>query len=600
MKFRKIRARYVFQALLLLVAAVWLPMLVMFNINENVLDPVGLTFEGEYSIDRETWMTLEAFQALGRTSGDLYCRGRLTEEVPAGERINFYLNHTGYAISVNGRLLRQNRLMGMGVNADLCGRTWDYVVSPGITPDDLIEIHLRSMHEYGRDNAYQSFFVTLCMTPNEDGFLETALIPWTRPCKAAGLVFLMAALVLVSAAIGSAILDYPIGGRIWKFGVIAAAVGGFFLLDTMDFYAGSNSLAFNTSARLLCMMFVVQWMAFAVSADLSGRLAKVANVAAIASAVLLIGMLIPCFMDKVLLYDMMIPWIVVQLVLLPLMIVLCAMEVWRRREKMKVHIVCYIALFIAFLLDIFGVAEGIKSHATCTKITLSGVAVVALWTGAKNIIENQMAGMQVEKLEKELADSYMTTMFSQIRPHFIYNTLGSIHQLCLEQPEKAAELVLDFSKYLRGNFTEMDNHSTVRFAQEIEHVRHYVRIENIRFPDMEVQFDLQVEDFLLPALTVQPLVENAIKHGLMGLEEGGTIVVSTYETKKDYCIRVQDNGVGFDKNATDDKKHVGLQNIRRRLETMCSGTLTVESEPGVGTTALITIPKEKNNDRADS
>lgn len=203
-------------------------------------------------------------------------------------------------------------------------------------------------------------------------------------------------------------------------------------------------------------------------------------------------------------------------------------------------------------------------------------------------MDRQLAGQ-----ERQLTESRIATMMSQIQPHFIYNTLGTIGQLCLEEPEKAADLVQNFSMYLRGNFVELDNAAPIPLSQELEHVRHYANIEQVRFPDMQIEYDLRSEEFLLPALSVQPLVENAIKHGLMGLEEGGCVVISTYETDKEYCVCVRDNGVGFDQSVFEDgKKHIGIKNIRGRIEAMCGGTLSIESTPGTGTTALITIPKE--------
>ena len=130
-------------------------------------------------------------------------------------------------------------------------------------------------------------------------------------------------------------------------------------------------------------------------------------------------------------------------------------------------------------------------------------------------------------------------------------------------------------------------------SQEMEHVHHYISIENVRFPDMTFMFEMNSEDFHIPALTVQPIVENAIKHGLMKLQKGGTIRVVSYETDTDYCISVVDDGVGFDTNALiDERKHVGLRNIRERLKVMVNGKLEIESAVGVGTKVLITIPRE--------
>ena len=203
--------------------------------------------------------------------------------------------------------------------------------------------------------------------------------------------------------------------------------------------------------------------------------------------------------------------------------------------------------------------------------------------------------LEMEKivLNAQLADSRIATMMSQIRPHFVYNTLGSIEQLCKLDPPKAGELVHNFAKYLRGNFGELDNPKPILMSQEMEHVRHYISIENVRFPDMTFTFEMNSDDFYIPALTIQPIVENAIKHGLMKLRNGGTIRVATYETDTAYYISVEDDGVGFDTNVLlDDRKHVGIRNIRERLKVMVNGTLEIESKIGVGTKVVVKIPKE--------
>ena len=184
-------------------------------------------------------------------------------------------------------------------------------------------------------------------------------------------------------------------------------------------------------------------------------------------------------------------------------------------------------------------------------------------------------------------------MLSQIQPHFIYNTLGTIERMCLKDPEKAFDLVRNFSLYLRGNFSELDSVAPIRFAEELKHVEYYVNIEKVRFPDMNIAYDVEATEFVLPALSVQPLVENAIKHGLMRLETGGTVVIRSYETPTHFCVEVKDDGVGFDTSLPiDEKKHVGLRNIRGRLKAMVDGELILESKLGVGTKAVIMIPKE--------
>ena len=109
---------------------------------------------------------------------------------------------------------------------------------------------------------------------------------------------------------------------------------------------------------------------------------------------------------------------------------------------------------------------------------------------------------------------------------------------------------------------------------------------------MTFTFEMNSNEFYIPALTIQPIVENAIKHGLMKLSKGGTIKVVSYETEEHYHVLVEDNGVGFDTSVlVDEREHVGIRNIRARLEAMVNGTLEIESVIDKGTKVLITIPK---------
>ena len=242
----------------------------------------------------------------------------------------------------------------------------------------------------------------------------------------------------------------------------------------------------------------------------------------------------------------------------------------------------------------------VEAQAPLSLYVFTALFVVAMVMVLKLIPQNINAAAKAKELEVEkitlgaqLAESRISTMMSQIRPHFIYNTLGSIEQLCKLDPPKAGDLVHNFAKYLRGNFGELDNPKPIPMSREMEHVHHYVSIENVRFPDMTFTFEMESEDFRIPALTVQPIVENAIKHGLMKLPKGGTIRVVSYETNTDYCISVVDDGVGFDTSVLiDERTHVGLHNIRERLKVMVNGTLEIESTVGVGTKVLVTIPKE--------
>ena len=211
------------------------------------------------------------------------------------------------------------------------------------------------------------------------------------------------------------------------------------------------------------------------------------------------------------------------------------------------------------------------------------------------------ANIEKELAQKELAlsESNNSLVLSQIQPHFLYNALTSIYRLCDVKPEAAKEAVSSFSKYLRGNLDSIKQTKMISFADELNHLQAYLSLEKIRYDDyLEVRYDIQAMEFFLPPLTIQPLVENAVNHGISDLPEGGCITISTNEEPDHYEIRVSDNGVGFDPDTQpiDGRSHIGIANVRSRLDIMCHGTLDIISARGKGTTAIITIPKGETAD----
>ena len=197
------------------------------------------------------------------------------------------------------------------------------------------------------------------------------------------------------------------------------------------------------------------------------------------------------------------------------------------------------------------------------------------------------------------AEQRIQIMKTQIQPHFLYNTLSTIQALCTLDPEKAAAVTGTFSRYLRQNLDSLDEPGRITFEKEMEHTRLYVDIEQIRFPNIRVEYAIEDGGFLLPPLTVQPIVENAIRHGVR-IREEGIVRVSAHRTGEEHAIVIEDNGCGFDAQApaAGDDKHIGLKNVRERIETMCGGSVTVESRIGEGTTITIRIPARENEEKA--
>lgn len=221
--------------------------------------------------------------------------------------------------------------------------------------------------------------------------------------------------------------------------------------------------------------------------------------------------------------------------------------------------------------------------------------VMAVFVVVIYIFISQQRDKELETKQKELAVSELNALRLQMNPHYIYNTLASIDGLVMTEPKEARGLIAKFTKHLRSGYLD-DNPRMVPFEKELENIRCYLAVEEVRFQRIRVEYAIETTDFMLPPLTVQPLVENAIKHGICKKKDSaGTMYISTAETEDSYCITIRDDGVGFDPTApkpNDGRSHIGLANARKRLELICGGSLKITGEPGVGVEAVVTIPKE--------
>jgi len=203
--------------------------------------------------------------------------------------------------------------------------------------------------------------------------------------------------------------------------------------------------------------------------------------------------------------------------------------------------------------------------------------------------------------ERKLAESRISIMLSQIQPHFLYNALAVIARLCDKDPAEAKKATISFSIYLRANMNLLERTEPIPFENELNHTIGFMNLEKAMYGEaLNVIYDIQTKNFNLPALTVQPIVENAVKHGIGKKEGGGTVTISTKETDNGYMVIIADDGAGFYPEKTDDdgQQHIGINNVRLRLSAQCGGSLKIDSKPGAGTTAAIIIPKNGNHTEA--
>ena len=558
-------------------------------------------FDGEYRVDGGPWQKIVEGEHIPATKGDVTLRGNFHMLAPDGEYVGiyrgeipiaFYMNHISLTFYVG-----EEEPIALDIENPLCGVLWVGYPFEG-DPDQTVEILIHNPHSYGNETAIDEMLSNMALYSGID--FEKSILTSGETQRDIGLLFVIVSLMLFVIALFSALIHVKNTKIIWEIGLVVLFAGSYFAYSSngASFWK-ENSIESNTTilgaSMMLYMMFLLMSMVyFLVKTKFIGNITVISL--GVTNAIFFI---IPIITD-VLFYDTWIWWIAVQSIA-NVAVAYCLIKefVSTKRRERWLYIGALLPL-VAFSVDVVGVWIGTWKGGVASSTVFIGLFAIAIITVLRLIPRNINAATKAKELELEkitlnsqLAESRISTMMSQIRPHFIYNTLGSIEQLCKIDPPKAGDLVHNFAKYLRGNFGELDNPKPILMSQEMEHVRHYISIENVRFPDMTFTFEMNSVDFHIPALTVQPIVENAIKHGLMKLPKGGTINVVSYETDTDYCISVVDDGVGFDTGAVlDDKQHVGLRNIRERLKVMVNGTLEIESTIGEGTKVLITIPKE--------
>ena len=569
-------------------------------------------FDGEYRIGDSEWQKIEKGEHISSTKGDVTLRGKFHELTPDGEYVGvyyigrypeeegeelpiaLYINHINLTFHIDGdahKIEYENPLYGKS----LCGVDWfalDFIRS-----DNIIEIVIHNPHNFGNENAIDEMLSSTTLWAGID--FEKDMLNSGEPQRNTGLLFIIASLMFLGTALFSSLIHLKNSKIIWLLGLVSLFAGVYFTYSSAGISFWSESIVSNTIILGASMMLYAFFLSLLVAFSLQ-RTKKVGLIVTIALGIANTIIFILPIISKVLFYDTWGYWTILQNLVNVILIACLVKEIIHADVKWKCIYAGSILPLVAFGADSIATLLGAWESGAASEIVFIMLFIVAMVVVLRIIPHSINAITKSKELEMEkialnnqLTESRVSTMMSQIRPHFIYNTLGSIEQLCEIDPPKAGELVHNFAKYLRGNFGELDNPKPILMSQEMEHVHHYITIENVRFPDMTFTFEMNSNDFHIPALTIQPIVENAVKHGLMKLQSGGTIHVVSYETDKEYCVLVEDDGVGFDTSVLlDERKHVGIRNIRGRLKAMVNGTLEIESTVGVGTKVFIKIPKE--------
>ncbi|WP_022779020.1 sensor histidine kinase [Butyrivibrio sp. AE3009] len=253
-----------------------------------------------------------------------------------------------------------------------------------------------------------------------------------------------------------------------------------------------------------------------------------------------------------------------------------------RRREAVVPIIISVMVVIAVVLDM---EAYFNARVTFLTVAMTeSIVFFYIWLHLQFVREHENALK---------AEQRIRIMMSQIQPHFLFNTLSTIQALTEIDPERASKVIEEFALYLRQNINSLNEEDMISVTKELEHTRIYSDIEQVRFPSIKIEYEIEDDDFLIPPLTIQPMVENAIRHGVRG-KKHGWVAVSTWREEDAHVISIRDNGKGFDvdKMIEDTLKgdHIGLKNVRDRIIDMAGGTFKIESVEGEGTSVTIKIP----------
>lgn len=569
----------------------------------------GVSFQGEYKIGDGEWRPIVKGEHIPSTEGDVTLKGifimhnpttgEALKSLPSGSTVQIYLNHIGgMAILPTGGKIpfdAENETLG----EDACAVMFSSVPSMGEVP---ITIVLHNPHAYGNENAIDDFFEYMSIAPGS--YHESIMLEKGESERNIGILIFISSLIILGIAAFSTVIHLKYSKDLWMIGLMTFFAGGYFLFDAFAVSIWNDPYIFNTRMLGLCIMLYMLFSTLIIVTRLSGTEGKIGWCAFYISTVSVFSCVIASFFGNIKFYDTWLWWALVE-VAVSLTLIVCQLIHLRNSNNTKKFFcvagsIALTAFIVDFIATGFGWWEGGKASKNVFLAIFIMVIVIVVRIIPSHInaaIKARELEVEKQALKAELQESRISIMLSQMQPHFIFNTLNTIYHLCEFDPEIARSTINSFSKYLRNNINNLGHSDMITFEKEMSFVRNYLDIEKVRFDDeLEINFDLAVTSFKLPVLTVQPIVENAVKHGTSKKEGVSTLTISTRETETCYEIEVRDTGIGFDTTHQpgDEHKHVGITNVRQRLEHLCSGTLTIESTLGEGTTATIRIPKKEN------
>ena len=579
---------------------------VPYIVTDSTNDKMNVILDGEYSVDGGEWKPVDSTQSINEHFHNLKIRGKVNALIPEFENLAFSTRDVWYTLrSADGTFEVTNR------------REYPDIPEENYMPSDrMISTPGYSVNEFSTTS-----FPETVLSRDQDMILEVeypynmAILSFSE-CFSANVTFYGGLYNhLFSKSIPGALLFvlvcffglffFPVSGfilgkinyRYLSFGMMCFMWGLYMIMHSLQEYI--NLWIFDPTICLLAVRLTGYLFIASVFLYLKSNMTKplsrsIANITVIAFLAAVVAAALLHLTNTADLTATVPNMFIIIAVCTVVMIALLCVET-RGNRKALVFLLSWSPLMISLVLDIIDQ----YTHLAGSIFLNYGLAITMAYQIVRLIGDLRFQykeAIRYQQMQKELYEAKVGVMVSQIRPHFIYNALTSIAMMCQIDPDTAQEATITFADYLRGNMDSLHQTKPVPFATELEHLKKYLYIEKLRFADLlNIEYDIKTEDFYLPLLSIQPLVENAVKHGVGMKEDGGTVTIATKETDTAYEVIISDDGVGFDPDAPkpdDGKTHVGMENTKKRLRDMCGAHVEITSAVGEGTTARVILPKE--------
>lgn len=549
-----------------------------------------LEFEGVYSQNGGDWLPYNGTTKLSTYEGDVILKGHFKDFEIKDAVINCYFNHIGVKIFKEEERIYTSIAAEVPLMSSFCGISWQAIRIGELLPTNEYEIHLSNPHSFGNKDAYNQFMNQIYA--GDGSFFKSYMSEQQTVFRDIAVMILIISFLLFGVTLATYVLQIKEKEMLLVSGMLSFLASIFIILneDNICLLISLNVLA--TYGRSLSMMLSALILGILLTMWLDGKSKAFAQNVLVISAGIDGVLILMALFRQVVIYDTLLYWMISQ-VIITLLLLGC---VWKGYQELNKNLYSFatISLLAAELLELLNIPLELWKQGNVAIVVFILVFVVSGCALLKNVFTSYRESLRTKELEAELRNSRIILAMSQIRTHFIFNVLNAISGMCKYDPEAANDTVVRFARYLRNNIDILQEDELILFTKALEHLEDYIALEQVRFGDkIRYERNTEIVDFLLPPLVLQPIVENAIKHGLMPKEEGGTITLHTYRKEQYIEIVIRDDGVGYNMEEEEREGAVGMSNVRFRLKHMVQGDISIESKEGVGTVITIQIPNEE-------